>query len=128
MHGERGYCYLIYGVHCKDTVQTHMAILTNRLDETLMYQRLLSISDPVKFTFEGQTLTAQAGESVAAALLASNVESFRDTPVSHSLRSPFCMMGSCFDCLVEIDGQPNCQACMTEVRDGMEIYRQRGEA
>jgi predicted molibdopterin-dependent oxidoreductase YjgC len=36
------------------------------------------------------------------------------------------MMGVCFECLVEIDGVANCQACMTEVRDGMAIKRQSG--
>jgi predicted molibdopterin-dependent oxidoreductase YjgC len=36
------------------------------------------------------------------------------------------MMGVCFECLVEIDGVANRQACMTEVRDGMRIKRQSG--
>ena len=39
-------------------------------------------------------------------------------------RAPFCMMGTCFECLVEIDGQPNRQACLTIVREGMDIKRQ----
>jgi len=34
------------------------------------------------------------------------------------------MMGACFDCLVEIDGVPNRQACMTPARDGMRVKRQ----
>jgi predicted molibdopterin-dependent oxidoreductase YjgC len=36
------------------------------------------------------------------------------------------MMGVCFDCLVEIDGVPNRQACLTEAVDGMQIRRQIG--
>jgi NADH dehydrogenase/NADH:ubiquinone oxidoreductase subunit G len=36
------------------------------------------------------------------------------------------MMGVCFDCLVNIDGQPNRQACMTPVREGMVVRRQLG--
>ena len=35
-------------------------------------------------------------------------------------------MGACFECLVEIDGQPNRQACMTRVAPGMQIATQRG--
>lgn len=31
------------------------------------------------------------------------------------------MMGACFECLVEIDGVPNQQACMTQVQQGMTI-------
>jgi len=34
-------------------------------------------------------------------------------------------MGVCYDCLVTIDGQPNRQACMTPVRDGMRVERQQ---
>jgi hypothetical protein len=33
-------------------------------------------------------------------------------------------MGVCFDCLAEIDGIPNRQSCMVEVRPGMRIRRQ----
>jgi predicted molibdopterin-dependent oxidoreductase YjgC len=37
-------------------------------------------------------------------------------------------MGVCFDCLMEIDGVPNQQACMIRVRDGMKVRRQHGAA
>ncbi len=36
------------------------------------------------------------------------------------------MMGACFDCLVEIDGTPNRQACQVRVVEGMAIRRQDG--
>ena len=36
------------------------------------------------------------------------------------------MMGVCFDCLMEIDGVPNQQACMVPVAEGMAIRRQDG--
>jgi predicted molibdopterin-dependent oxidoreductase YjgC len=36
------------------------------------------------------------------------------------------MMGVCFECLVEVDGQANSQACLIQVRDGMVVRRQRG--
>jgi predicted molibdopterin-dependent oxidoreductase YjgC len=36
------------------------------------------------------------------------------------------MMGVCFDCLMEIDGRPNRQACMVQVEEGMRIRRQQG--
>ena len=59
--------------------------------------------------------------SVAGALLASGYASFRRTPVTGSPRGPWCLMGSCFDCLVDIDGISGCQACSTTVQDGMLI-------
>jgi NADH dehydrogenase/NADH:ubiquinone oxidoreductase subunit G len=37
-------------------------------------------------------------------------------------------MGVCFDCLVEIDGVPNVQACMTRVREGMRVRPMPGKA
>jgi predicted molibdopterin-dependent oxidoreductase YjgC len=36
------------------------------------------------------------------------------------------MMGVCFECLVEVDGQANCQACLLPIRAGMRVLRQRG--
>ena len=81
---------------------------------------------PVRIEFEGQVLLAQPGDTVAAALLAGNHWCFRTTPVSGAARGPFCMMGVCFDCLVEIDGVANRQACMIAVRDGMRVKRQQG--
>ena len=80
----------------------------------------------VRFTFEGRVIEARAGDSVAVALLAAGESIFRDSPVSGSPRGPYCMMGVCFECLVEIDGLPNRQACMIEVRPDMSVARQRG--
>jgi predicted molibdopterin-dependent oxidoreductase YjgC len=80
----------------------------------------------VRIEFEGQPLSARGGDTVAAALLADGHWQFRTTPVSGAARGPFCMMGVCFDCLVEIDGVANRQACMVEVREGMRVRRQRG--
>jgi len=76
----------------------------------------------VRIVFDGQLLELTEGANLAAALLAAGVQVFRQTPVSGAPRAPFCMMGACFDCLVEIDGVTR-QACMLEVVDGMEIAR-----
>ena len=50
----------------------------------------------------------------------------RTTPVSGEPRAPYCMMGVCFECLMEIDGAANQQACLVTVADGMRINRQLG--
>ena len=84
-------------------------------------------ADSVTIDFEGEILKVGAHESVAAALLAADPGHSRTTPVSGSPRLPFCMMGACFDCLVEIDGVPNRQACMELVRNGMKVRRQDGK-
>jgi predicted molibdopterin-dependent oxidoreductase YjgC len=91
-----------------------------------MFRRVDPPAATVRLTFEGRAVEAREGDSVAAALLAAGISSFRETPVSTAPRAPYCMMGVCFDCLVDIDGTPNRQVCMTTVRDGMAVRRQRG--
>jgi len=76
----------------------------------------------VTVTFDGTPLSLPEGANLAAALLAAGVEVFRHTPVSGAPRAPFCMMGACFDCLIEIDGVVR-QACMIEVSDGLKISK-----
>ena len=80
----------------------------------------------VTLTVDGEGVTVPAGLSVAAALIQAGRTPMRTTPVSGAARAPYCMMGVCFDCLVEIDGTPNRQACMEEVRDGMRVSHQAG--
>jgi D-hydroxyproline dehydrogenase subunit gamma len=88
--------------------------------------RTLAESPRVRITLDGSPLDVPAGASLAAALLAAGVEHTRTTPVSGAPRAPYCMMGVCFDCLVEIDGHPNRQACLTPVQAGMQVRTQQG--
>lgn len=74
-------------------------------------------------TFENETIEAQPGMSVAAALTAAGHRRLRTTD-GQAERGIFCGMGVCQDCLVEIDGVPNTRACMTKVREGMSVMRQ----
>lgn len=85
-----------------------------------------STIDSVTVEIEGTLVSVPAGDSVAAAVLAHGLMPTRSTAVSGKPRAPFCMMGVCFDCLMEIDGKPNRQACMVQVAEGMRIRRQHG--
>jgi len=69
---------------------------------------------------DGRPVTAFAGESVAAAMLATGILKFRTNPRSGEPRGPFCLMGSCQECLVHIDGARRlaCQCC---VADGLVV-------
>jgi predicted molibdopterin-dependent oxidoreductase YjgC len=94
-----------------------------------MYRRLPDAGGAtVAVTINGKPCGAPAGASVAVALLLAGETVTRTTPVSSSPRAPYCMMGVCFECLVEIDGVPNQQACLIPVADGMRINRQSGGA
>lgn len=74
----------------------------------------------------GEPVRIPAGLTLAAALLEAGVHTFRYTAVSGQPRGPLCMMGVCFECLVEVDGVPNQQACMQEVVPGMRVRLQTG--
>lgn len=80
----------------------------------------------VTIEFEGRPMEVPAGISVAAAVMSRGITHTRTTPVSGSPRAPYCQMGVCFECLMEIDGIPNRQACMTPVKSGMQVRRQQG--
>ena len=77
-------------------------------------------------SFEGRKIAFHPGDSLAAALLAAGIGALRQSPVDGSPRAPYCMMGVCFECLVEIDGRQNQQACLTPAQDGMVVRRQIG--
>ena len=75
---------------------------------------------------DGVAQAAREGDTVAAALLAAGIVAFRTSHVGAAPRGPYCLMGTCFECVVEIDGQPGRQACMTRVAPGMRIALARG--
>ena len=80
----------------------------------------------IPIVFDGRTLTAHEGETVAAALTANGVRVFRRTAKRGEPRGLFCGIGQCTDCIMEIDGVPNQRTCMTLVRAGMRVNTQRG--
>lgn len=75
---------------------------------------------PIRFRFDGIEIEALAGETIAAALAASDIVAVREAR-SGAPRGPFCGMGACFDCLVTVNGRPNQRACLTNVAIGMEV-------
>lgn len=74
----------------------------------------------VEIEVDGEVTPAVPGESLASALLASGRRAFGRTERRGTLRGPYCNMGVCFECVVEVDGVPT-QACMTPVRGGMRV-------
>ena len=74
---------------------------------------------PVTIDVDGGPVTAYPGESLAAALLAAGRRTFGRT-TRGAPRGPFCNMGICFDCAVDVDGVV-VRACMIAVRPGMKV-------
>ncbi|WCE30080.1 (2Fe-2S)-binding protein [Vibrio sp. SCSIO 43137] len=82
-------------------------------------------SDYIPITINGTDYQVPQGISVWTALALHDQTITRLAPVTEQKRSAYCAMGVCFECLVEIDGMPNQQACMKTVVSGMVICRQQ---
>jgi predicted molibdopterin-dependent oxidoreductase YjgC len=89
------------------------------------FNTLVKSTKDVNFTLFGEVVTAPKGSTLAAAILSHSGDAFRQTETG-ALRSAFCMMGVCFECLVEVNGNPNTQSCMILVEEKMLVKRQVG--
>jgi len=89
-----------------------------------MFKSINSQQETVTIYFEGKKLRVKSNHNVAAALLEAGISNFRETIVNNENRGPYCMMGLCFYCLINIDGADNQQSCIIEVSDGMKVKRQ----
>jgi predicted molibdopterin-dependent oxidoreductase YjgC len=72
----------------------------------------------VSFTFDDVPMDAPRGQTVAAALLAGGVSSWRVTRSGARRRGLFCGIGACFDCLVDVNDDRAVRACLVPVHDG----------
>ena len=89
-----------------------------------MFRKLYKNSRTITIYFEGSSIQVEPGQTVAAALLSNDHLCFRNSPISGQPRAPYCMMGVCYECMLEIDGNSSQQACMIQVSEGMDIKRQ----
>ena len=78
-------------------------------------------TEKVAFSFDGAPMTAEAGQTVGAALLAAGVRSWRRTRSGGRPRGLFCGIGACFDCLVDVNEDRAVRACLVLVREGDEV-------
>ena len=80
----------------------------------------------VAFDYDGERVSALEGETIAAALAAAGRDTYRHTRTGNR-RGLYCGMGSCFECLVSVDGRQGQRACMTKVAHGMSVFAQDSE-
>lgn len=78
-------------------------------------------------TFDGTSLDALPGQTIAAVLWSAGRTSWRTTRVDGRPRGVFCGIGVCFDCLVTVNDVPNQRACLVAARPGDVIATQRGD-
>lgn len=78
--------------------------------------------EAVEFTFEGRTVGAHVGDTIAMALWADDVLTVRNSSRLGAPRAAFCNMGICYECLVVVDGA-TVRSCTTLVHAGMVVTR-----
>ena len=73
------------------------------------------------FRFDGQEVPAHPGETIAGALLAAGQRQLRSTRFGQRPRGLFCAIGTCFDCLVHVDGGRPVRACLTPAAPNLSV-------
>jgi predicted molibdopterin-dependent oxidoreductase YjgC len=86
----------------------------------LLEKALKKVHQHFNIEINGRDIETRSGQTIAAALIAAGVLTFRQL-TDDEPRGLFCGMGVCFDCLVTVDGIPDQRACMTPVLPGMKI-------
>jgi len=72
----------------------------------------------LSFTFDGQPIPFEQGDSVAVALLRQGIHPRGGGCI--------CLAGDCPNCLVESDGSAYVRSCQLQARDGLEVRAQPG--
>ena len=74
----------------------------------------------VHITFDGRLMEVPAGISVAAAVLRARPRrAHLQASVDGGACAPYCLMGVCFECLMEIDGETGRPVLPVTVREGI---------
>jgi len=78
----------------------------------------------IRISLDGEAIDAQRGDTIAAALLRSRITTFTRSIKYHRPRGPFCLQGTCGQCLMRVDGVPSLPACKVRAQEGMICERQ----
>ncbi len=76
--------------------------------------------EPIEFFFNGRSLPALQGETIATALYGAGIRVFGRHHRDGAPQSIFCANGQCSQCLVIADGRA-VKSCMVEVAPGMQV-------
>ena len=80
----------------------------------------------IEIFINNHRIRAYEGESIGAVLTAIGIRQIRYAPQLKDPRGLYCCMGSCYGCLVTVNGRPNERACVTPVQAGQQITLQEG--
>jgi predicted molibdopterin-dependent oxidoreductase YjgC len=76
----------------------------------------------LEFTFDGDAISAWAGDTIAMALWAADEVAVRKSSRDAQPRGVLCNMGICYECLVMVEGVA-VRSCTTLVKAGMRVTR-----
>jgi hypothetical protein len=80
--------------------QTLSAVTSPRLSPQT--NEAIDRTKPVTFTFNGRTITAYEGDTIASALTAANIQVISRSFKYHRPRGLLCCSGHCPNCLVQV--------------------------
>jgi sarcosine oxidase subunit alpha len=76
------------------------------------------------FQWNGNTVAAKPGDTVASALYRSGVRTFTHSYQYGRPRGLLCLTGACPNCMVNVDGVPNVHSCTLPARSGLSVLAQ----
>ena len=83
-----------------------------------------SIMDRIFFRWNGSTVEAKPGDTVASALYRSGLRIFTYSYQHGRPRGLLCLTGSCPNCMLNVDGVPNVRSCTVPARSGLRVLSQ----
>lgn len=75
----------------------------------------------VPVTVDGHAVELPEGMPLAAALLTRGRDAFHRSVRRDEPRGPWCLMGTCLQCIATIDGRPQVRTCRVPVAAGMVV-------
>jgi len=78
------------------------------------------------FDFEGRTIPAAPGDTVASALYRAGVRTFSRSFKYHRRRGLYCLSGDCPNCLMTVDGEPAVRTCVLPAVAARRVERGAG--
>jgi glycine/D-amino acid oxidase-like deaminating enzyme len=88
-------------------------------------EQVTARAELVRFSFDGRTLAAPSGATVAGGLIWNGERAWRLSRSGGQRRGLFCGIGTCFDCLVDLDGEKAVRACLAPLREGAVVETSR---
>ena len=111
------------------TYQNCIEMDKTNTDQTRTDQRVvtgISRGKEIEIFINNHRIRAYEGETIGAVLAAIGIRQVRHAPQFKDPRGLYCCMGSCYGCLVTVDGRANERACVTPVQAGQQIALQEG--